>query len=161
MNVTEVDVAALEALGAARAAVAAQSVPTLRACLDLARAHRAAGEPARALQWAFAAIDAGDDLAGWLAAQRLVESCRDALPPPARRARVAVLGSYTTAQLAALLPLAGLRAGADLEVYECGYGQYRMEVLDPSSGLHAFDPDVVVLAVHEGEVALPDHADAP
>lgn len=145
----------------AAAAVSAEPVPTLRSCLALARAHRAAGQPAQAVQWAFAAIDAGEDLAGWLAAQRLVEACRDAVAAPGRRARVAVLGSYTTSQLAALLPLAGLRAGADLEVYEAGYGQYRMEVLDPASGLHAFDPDVVVLAVHEGEVALPDLVDDP
>ncbi|SQD95907.1 FkbH like protein [Parafrankia sp. Ea1.12] len=79
----------------------------------------------------------------------------------ARSARVALLGSYTTAQLAALLPLAAARAGVAVEVYECGYGQYRQEVLDPGSGLYRFRPDVVILAVHEGEAALPAFAEDP
>ncbi|GAA4974286.1 HAD-IIIC family phosphatase [Kineococcus glutinatus] len=150
-----------ERLAAAVAAVSAEPVPSLRACLELARAHEAAGDAAVAVRWAFAATDAGEDLAGWTTAQRIVQRCRAALPAPARRARVAVLGSYTTAQLTALLPLAGLRAGAELEVRETGYGQYRTEVLDPSSALHAFAPEVVVLAVHEGEVALPERTDDP
>lgn len=149
-----------DAVAEALAGVAATPVPTLRACVDLAKAHRAAGDPVRAAQWALAATDAGatgsgSDFAGWLGATRVWESVREALPPAARRVKVAVLGSYTTTQFAALLPLACARAGLDVEVHESGYGQYRAELLDPTSALHAFAPDVVVLAVHEGEVDLP------
>ncbi len=143
------------------AAVSATAVPSLRACLDLAKAHQRAGDHARAAQWALAATDAGDDFAGWLGASRVWERARPHLPAAARRARVAVLGSYTTTQFTSLLPLACARAGADVEVYECGYGLYRIEVLDPASGLRAFAPDVVVLAVHEGEVDLPESSDDP
>ena len=158
--------AAPGALAAALAAVAATPVPSLRACLDLAKAHRAAGDPARAAQWALAATDAGasgtsGDFAGWLGADQVWRSVRAQLPPAPRRVRVAVLGSYTTTQFAALLPLACARAGLDVEVHESGYGQYRQELLDPASPLHAFDPDVVVLAVHEGEVDLPASTDDP
>ncbi|WP_369137168.1 HAD-IIIC family phosphatase [Modestobacter versicolor] len=150
-----------EAVAEARARVSRQPVPELRACLDLARAYERAGDPARAVQWAFAAIDAGEDLAGWMAAARVVDRCRSRLPARSRSARVAVLGSYTTSQLAALLPVAAARAGVDVEVYESGYGQYRLDLLDPGSALHAFAPDVVVLAVDEGEVHLPPHSDDP
>lgn len=155
-----------DALAAALAAVGATPVPTLRACLDLAKAHRSAGDAPRAAQWALAATDAGatgagSDFAGWLGAAAVWESVRAQLPPAARRVKVAVLGSYTTTQFAALLPLACARAGLDVEVHECGYGQYRRELLDPDSDLHAFDPDVVVLAVHEGEVDLPATSEDP
>jgi FkbH-like protein len=66
-----------------------------------------------------------------------------------------VLGSYTTTQLTALLPAAAARTGVAVELYESGYGLYRQEVLDPGSGLYAFGPDVVILAVHAGELDLP------
>ena len=142
-------------VGRALAAVSAQQVPEQRACLDLARALSAAGDARRAVRWAFASLDAGEDFAGWLAASRLWQRHRADLPPAPRRARVAVLGSYTTTQLTGLLPVACARAGVDVEVYECGYGLYRQELLDPASGLHAFEPDVVVLAVDAAEVDLP------
>ncbi|NAZ85110.1 HAD-IIIC family phosphatase [Kineococcus indalonis] len=139
----------------ALAVVSAQQVPAQRACLDLARALSAAGDARRAVQWAFASLDAGEDFAGWLAASRVWERHRAELAPAPRRARVAVLGSYTTTQLTGLLPVACARAGVEVEVYECGYGLYRQELLDPASGLHAFAPDVVVLAVDAAEVDLP------
>jgi FkbH-like protein len=130
-------------------------------CLDLARAFEQVGEHAAALRWALAATDAGDDLAGWTAAAGVARRCLPRLPALPRAARVAVLGSYTTSQFAALLPLAAARAGVAADVYECGYGQYRQEVLDSFSGLYRFQPDVVVLAVHAGEAHLPPLSSAP
>ena len=66
-----------------------------------------------------------------------------------------MLGSSTTSQLATLLPLACARAGVQAEIYEAPYGQHRQQVLDASSGLHGFAPDVVVLATSEHDVHLP------
>ena len=143
------------------AAAARSEVPTPRLCCDLAAACERAGDPAAAVRWALAATDAGDDLACWSAAAGVYRRCSAQLPPLPRSARVAVLGSYTTSQFAALLPLAAARAGVAVEVYEAGYGQYRQEILDPGSGLYRFGPDVVILAVHSGEVALPLVADDP
>lgn len=143
------------------AAAASSEIPTPRLCRDLATAYERAGDPAAALRWALAVTDAGDDLACWTAAAGVLRRCAPKLPPPPRSARVAILGSYTTSQLAALLPLAAARAGVAVEVYECGYGQYRQEILDPASGLYQFGPDVVILAVHAGETALPTVADEP
>ena len=150
----------------ALAAIGATAVPTSRACLALAKAHRSAGSPRRSAQWAFAATDAatsgaGADFAAWLGADRVWRSVREQLPPAPRTARVAVLGSYTTTQFTQLLPLACARAGVDVEVYECGYGLFRAELLDPTSGLHAFAPDVIVLAVEESAVDLPARSDDP
>lgn len=144
------------------AAAAGTETPPAALCLRLARCYRALGEEAEVLRWAAAVIDAGDDFAAWHSAAALVRGCASA-PPGAglRSARLALLGSYTTAQLGPLLQLAALRRGVLLQVYESAYGQYRQELLDPGSGTYAFDPDFVVLAVHEGEVALPDHSDAP
>jgi FkbH-like protein len=61
--------------------------------------------------------------------------------------RLAVLASSTATHLAPGLRVAALRRGIRLEVYEAGYGQYRQEVLDGSSALHRFHPEVVLLAL--------------
>jgi FkbH-like protein len=83
------------------------------------------------------------------------------LPPARRRARLAVLGSYTTSQLVPLLRLAARRSGVALEIHECAYGQYRQEVLDPDSATWAFQPDVILFAVHAGDLALPAWSQDP
>ncbi|MEP6562538.1 MAG: HAD-IIIC family phosphatase, partial [Nakamurella sp.] len=144
-----------EEFAAALADVSRTAVPELAACLRLAKANERHGDLVGAVQWAFAATDSTNDFAGWLGAARIVNRCRPLLPAAGRRARIAVLGSYTTSQLTSLLPVAAARIGLDVEIYESGYGQYRADVLNPDSELYSFGPDVVVLAVHEGEVALP------
>src|SRR5882672_3051041 len=83
-------------------------------------------------------------------------------PPPARRrTRLALAGSYTTSQLARLHCLAAFEAGIDVELYESQFGQYSQDLLDPRSGLYAFEPEVVILAVHEGALQLPEWSDDP
>lgn len=129
--------------------------PAPRLCLDLAKAYSRLDRPADALRWAFAGCDASEELVDWIAAASVLRTCADRLPPMPRRAKVAVLGSYTTSQLCALLPVAAARSGVAVEVYEAGYAQYRQEILNPASGLYAFDPDIVLLAVHAGEIDLP------
>lgn len=119
------------------ALAAASEIPTAALCRDLAVAHERAGDPAGAVRWALALTDTDGDLAAWSAAAGVLRRCLPAAAPLPRAARVAVLGSYTTSQFAALLPLAAARAGVAVEIYECGYGQYRQEILDPGSGLTA------------------------
>ncbi|KJE24964.1 subfamily IIIC HAD-superfamily phosphatase [Frankia torreyi] len=143
------------------ALAAASEIPTAALCRDLAVAHERAGDPDGAVRWALALTDTDGDLGAWSAAAGVLRRCLPAVAPLPRSARVAVLGSYTTSQFAALLPLAAARAGVAIETYECGYGQYRQEILDPGSGLYRFAPDVVVLAVHAGEAALPAVGDGP
>ncbi len=71
-------------------------------------------------------------------------------PPPALGStpvRLAVLASATIEHLLPSLRVAALRRGLWLTSYVCGYGQYAQELLDPSSGLHAFRPTALLFAL--------------
>ena len=71
-------------------------------------------------------------------------------PPPGlatRPVRLALLGTSTTEHLQPGIRLGCLRRNLWVEIYSCAYGQYLQELLDPSSALHAFKPDVVLLAL--------------
>lgn len=61
--------------------------------------------------------------------------------------RLAMLGSSTLGHLHAGIRLGALRRGILLDIYETDYGMYRQEILDTASGLHAFRPDVLCLAL--------------
>jgi FkbH-like protein len=64
-----------------------------------------------------------------------------------RPLRLALLGSCTLTHLIPGIRVGGLRRGLWVEIYEAPYGMYRQELQDPSSGLHAFKPDVVLLSL--------------
>lgn len=70
-------------------------------------------------------------------------------PPPGlttRPIRFAVLASSTVSHLLSGLRVAALRRGLYVQTYVTGYGQYQQELLDPSSPLHRFAPNVVLFA---------------
>ena len=82
----------------------------------------------------------------------LDQATRRACPePPAhlatRPVRLAVLGSSTLTHLLPAIRVAGLRRGIWIDTYETDYGQYRQELSNSSSGLHAFAPTAVLLAL--------------
>lgn len=131
-------------------------------CLRLARCYRNLGDEHNALEWAASVTEAGDDFAAWHSAAALVQTCTS-VPEASqlRPARLALLGSYTTAQLGTLLRLAALRRGLRLDIVESAHGQYRQDIFDPESRSFDPDPEVVLLAVHEGEVALPPYSQTP
>ena len=60
--------------------------------------------------------------------------------------RIAVAGALTTDFIARTIACAAVLEGVQPVVYEAPFGSYVQEILDPSSGLHRFDADVVVLA---------------
>jgi FkbH-like protein len=60
--------------------------------------------------------------------------------------RLAILGGFTTTQLAQAVELALFSMGGGVEVLEADYGVYRQEILDPGSELYNFQPNVVFLA---------------
>jgi len=74
---------------------------------------------------------------------------------PRRKAKVAVLGSATTALLVPVLRASGFRNGLHLEFYEGLYGNYSQEILDPDSGLYRFQPDITLLIVNHRDLSLP------
>ena len=129
-------------------------------CLALARAYLRLQRPEQALRWATSVVDAGDELSSWLAAAALIERAAAAGNAP-RRCRVAVLGSFTTVQLARILPLGALRQGVEVTVWEAPFNQYRQELLNPKSELYVQRPDFIVIAVHEGDLTLPFVCESP
>ena len=147
------------AIEAYRAIAATMEIPEAQLCLKLARCYQRAGDGVQSVKWALAAVTAGEDFATWQAGAALVDGAAGGLV--ARQARVAVLGSYTTTQFMPILRLAALQAGIQIELYESAYGQYRQDILDPDSALYRFAPDFIVLAVHEGDLGLPDFSPSP
>lgn len=71
----------------------------------------------------------------------------DALASMKGSIRLALLGSCTLTHLIAGVRVGALRRGIWVDVYEGPYGMYRQELQDPSSGLHAFKPDVLLLSL--------------
>jgi hypothetical protein len=60
---------------------------------------------------------------------------------------LAVLGSSTVTHLLPAIRVGGLRRGLWVETYESDFGQYRQELADPASALHAFAPTAILLAL--------------
>jgi FkbH-like protein len=125
-----------------------------------ARQKFVAGETAGAYMSLRRVADSRGSFRSWAAAAAALTKFEEHAAPPARRAvRLAIAGSYTTSQLGPLLRLAALRRGIAVELYETGFDLYVQEVLDPRSGLHAFGPDYVLFAPHEGTVLFPTLTD--
>jgi FkbH-like protein len=72
--------------------------------------------------------------------------------------RLALLGSSTLKHLVPGIRVAGLRRKLWIEVLEGEYGMYLQEFLDPSSNLHQFKPNAVVLALDAHHIAEGDGA---
>ncbi|MBF0339974.1 MAG: HAD family hydrolase [Magnetococcales bacterium] len=69
--------------------------------------------------------------------------------------RVAILASFSSEFMQDTLQALGLAHGMRILLYSGGFAQYAAEILDPASGLYAFRPDAVILAI-EGERLLPE-----
>jgi FkbH-like protein len=91
--------------------------------------------------------------------QQLVACARDyetAAAPPSPswpNIRLALTGNYATQFLARGFPVALAARGLAAEVYESPYNQWRAELLDGASVLHAFAPTHVILALTSIEFA--------
>jgi len=142
-------------------AARAHEVPPADLCLRIARAHAARGETTEALAWLAAVPRAADSFVAWQGATRLLGQVGGEAAGARRTARVAVLGTYTTDQLTPMLGLALHALGVRADLYDAGFDQLQQELLDPESGLRAFGPTHIVLAVHEGAARLPELGDDP
>jgi FkbH-like protein len=89
----------------------------------------------------------------FVATGRLDRAARAAFPEmppseaPIQEIRLAILSSSTADHLVSGIRVGGLRRGLWIDTYTCGFGQYRQELLDASSPLHAFRPTVILLAL--------------
>jgi FkbH-like protein len=71
--------------------------------------------------------------------------------------RLAVLASSTVDHLLPAIRVAGLRRRLLIDVYAGAYGQYRQDVLDPTSSLYQFRPQTILfsLTAREAIAAVP------
>lgn len=82
----------------------------------------------------------------------------DLLPPGApglKPYKVALVSSFSIEFIHDSLIAYGFVNGLRIEIYQPGFGQINQAMLDPSSALYAFAPDVTILAI-EGEDWLPE-----
>lgn len=80
--------------------------------------------------------------------------------PPAQRVRIAIIGSSTLDHVRKYLEVDCRLAGLVPEFYVGPFGQYAQDILDPSSPLYEFAPDIIIVAVH-GRAIFPDLYDYP
>lgn len=92
-------------------------------------------------------------------ARELVACARDyeaaGMPhePTWPKLRIAITGNYSTQFLARGFPIAMAARGFMAEIYESPYNQWRQELLEAASPLHAFAPTHVLLALTSIELA--------
>src|SRR5262245_1681573 len=88
---------------------------------------------------------------------RALAGLGETLPAGVSRVRLAILSSSTVDHLIPGIRVAGLRRGLLLDVHIGGYGQYRQDLLDTTSALHQFAPQVVLfsLSAREALAGLP------
>ena len=131
-----------------------------------ARLHAVAAAPEAASRWAECVALSGYRIDFLETAkldremQRLRE--RGLLEPDATRPtlRLALLASSTVQHLVPGLRVGALRHGIDLSVHEGDYGQYRQELMDADSSLHAFQPEAVLLALDSYHLAAAGSAES-
>ena len=63
-----------------------------------------------------------------------------------RTVRIALISDSTAQYMTPLFKTLLCQNGVRADVYESAYGTAELEILDPTSGLYAFEPDVIVLA---------------
>ena len=71
-----------------------------------------------------------------------------------RECRIAIIGTSTTTLLAPVMNACAFRDRIHAHIYEGLYGSMHQEILDPSSGLAAFRPEIVFLVNHWRDLAL-------
>jgi FkbH-like protein len=89
---------------------------------------------------------------------RLDRAIQQALKDPESRGsfptiRLAIVGSSTTSHLPAAIRVASLRHGLIVDIYEGPYGMYMQELSSTESALHAFKPDVLLIALDAHHLA--------
>ncbi len=79
---------------------------------------------------------------------RIAEAAGSGIPGDVPTQRIAVLGASTIDYLRRAVACAVLQEGVFPLLYQAPFGAFAQEILDPGSGLHAFAPELVVIASH-------------
>ncbi len=128
--------------------------PAWRARLKALRTEPRA--PADAWAEAVALANLRMDFVRTNALDQTVRALFDGKPPSGtgtKPIRLAMLGSCTMAHLHSAIRVAGLRRGIWIDIYENDYGQYMQELVDTDSGLNAFKPNMILLALDAHHLA--------
>jgi FkbH-like protein len=78
-----------------------------------------------------------------------------------RRCKIALVGTVTLELWAPALRALCFSWGIDAEIYVGQFQQYTQEILDPTSGLAQFQPDIVIIAADWRSLALPPESPDP
>jgi FkbH-like protein len=78
--------------------------------------------------------------------------------PSSRGCRVALVGTATLDLLVPALRAVCLGSGIDAQIFAGAYNQYQQEILDTSSRLAAFAPEIIILVLDWRSLSLPDEA---
>ena len=91
--------------------------------------------------------------------QRIRQQLRGKSTDARHRVKLAILGSFTTKQLAGFIDLFLFAAGVEAEIYEGEYGVFRQDIFDIQSELHQFAPQILFLATTWRDLARhPDYS---
>ncbi len=63
------------------------------------------------------------------------------------RLKIAILGGYTTSVVANAVRMALCKENLLAEIYEAPFDTFQQEVLDPLSGIHQFQPELILFAI--------------
>ena len=75
--------------------------------------------------------------------------------PPGKVIKAAILSSFTFDQIQPLLGVESYRSGFPLSVYIGGFNQYEQEIINPSTQLYEFKPQIILLALRIDDI-LPE-----
>lgn len=92
---------------------------------------------------------------------RLVSRNAGRLPADVPRLKLAIVSSSTVDHLAPGIRMGTLRRGLVTDVLVCPYGQWRQQIMDPGSELHAYEPDAVLLCLEVAALMPELRLDAP
>jgi FkbH-like protein len=120
------------------------------AYLSQARAFERLAQPEKALAAYLALIDAAPSARGYLTVATRLEDLDATLPAISERCqvRIALIGNATLDHLASYVRVECFKVGLRPSLYLAPFDQVTQEILNPSSGLYAFAPDVVICAMH-------------
>lgn len=127
------------------ASTADERPAVLRELLAELRTMIGGGGVAEAAEVLRRAILPGCDYTAFQSLYRVYNAIRPHLPV-SQHTKLAVLGGFTTTQLAQAIELAVFSMGGSLELFEADYGVYRQEILDPASELYRWRPNTIFLA---------------
>jgi FkbH-like protein len=106
-------------------------------------------------------VEALSDYTGCQSLTRVLKELRKRIRASNPPIRIAILGSFTTKQLADFVELSLFGLGINAEIYQSDFGLVRQEIIDPESQLYKFSPNFVWIAINRsGLVHRPEITDS-